>query len=133
MSDKDGKIITYDDGVNVMYVNGTYRGNDAIGKLMHDFCTPNADDMYYSEIAKRVRFHKQEDSGVGTVCRVWEQYGDERAAEAKKVGLKEGKNAGRKEMAANFLKDGTLSVQKIAEISGFSLEQLQEMADEISR
>ena len=53
VSDKDGKIITYDDGVNVMYVNGTYRGNDAIGKLMHDFCTPNADDMYYSEIAKR--------------------------------------------------------------------------------
>ena len=83
------------------------------------------------------------------MCRVWEQYGDERAAEAKKidilegrrvglkegklVGLKEGKNAGRKEMAANLLKDGTLSVQKIAEISGFSLEQLQEMADEMMR
>ena len=67
------------------------------------------------------------------MCRVWEQYGDERAAEAKKIGLKEGKNAGRKEMAANFLKDGTLSVQKIAEISGFSLEQLQEMADEMGR
>ena len=109
--------------------------------------------MYYSEIAKRVRFHKQEDSGVGTVCRVWEQYGDERAAEAKKIGILEGKKVGlkegkkvglkegklvglkegKKEMAANFLKDGTLSVQKIAEISGFSLEQLQKMADEISR
>ena len=105
--------------------------------------------MYYSEIAKRVRFHKQEDSGVGTVCRVWEQYGDERAAEGKKVGLKEGKkvgilegkkvglkegkNAGKKEMAANLLKDGTLSVQKIAEISGFSLEQLQEIVDEMGR
>ena len=49
------------------------------------------------------------------------------------VSLKEGKNADRKEMAANLLKDETLSVQKIAEISGFSLEQLQEMADEISR
>ena len=87
------------------------------------------------------------------MCRVWEQYGDERAAEAKKigiiegkkVGLKEGKKVGilegkkvglkegKKEMAANFLKDGTLSVQKIAEISGFSLEQLQEMADEMVR
>ena len=104
---------------------------------MHDFCTPNADDMYYSEIAKRVRFHKQEDSGVGTVCRVWEQYGDERAAEAKKIGILEGKKVGlkegKKEMAANFLKDGTLSVQKNAEISGFSLEQLQEMADEMMR
>ena len=109
--------------------------------------------MYYSEIAKRVRFHKQEDSGVGTVCRVWEQYGDERAAEAKKIGILEGKKVGlkegkkvglkegklvglkegKKEMAANFLKDGTLSVQKIAEISGFSLEQLQEMVDEMVR
>ena len=36
-------------------------------------------------------------------------------------------------MAARFLKDGTLSVQKIAEISGFSLEQVQKMAEEISR
>ena len=79
------------------------------------------------------------------MCRVWEQYGDERAAEAKKIGILEGKKVGilegkkvglkegKKEMAANFLKDGTLSVQKIAEISGFSLEQLQEMADEMMR
>ena len=101
--------------------------------------------MYYSEIANRVRFHKQEDSGVGTVCRVWEKYGDERAAEAKKIGILEGKRVGlkegkkvglkegKKEMAANFLKDGTLSVQKIAEISGFSLEQLQEIVDEMVR
>ena len=67
------------------------------------------------------------------MCRVWEQYGDERAAEAKKIGILEGKNVGlkegkraglkegKKEMAASLLKDGTLSVQKIAEISGFSL------------
>ena len=77
------------------------------------------------------------------MCRVWEQYGDERAAEAKKIGILEGKNVGleegkraglkegKKEMAGRFLKDGTLSVQKIAEISGFSLEQLQMMAENI--
>ena len=79
------------------------------------------------------------------MCRVWEQYGDERAAEAKKIGILEGKNVGlkegkraglkegKKEMAARFLKDGTLSVHKIADISGFSLEQVQKMAEEISR
>ena len=69
------------------------------------------------------------------MCRVWEQYGDERAAEAKKIGILEGKNVGlkegKKEMAARFLKDGTLSVQKIAEISGFSVEQLQMLAENI--
>ncbi len=82
-----------------------------------------------------MKFHKQEEQGVGKVCRVWEQYGDERAAEAKKIGILEGKNVGlkegKKEMAARFLKDGTLSVQKIAEISGFSLEQLQMLAENI--
>ena len=86
-----------------------------------------------------MKFHKQEEQGVGKVRRVWEQYGDERAAEAKKiginVGLKEGKRAGlkegKKEMAASLLKDGTLSVQKIAEISGFSVEQLQMLAENI--
>ena len=71
------------------------------------------------------------------MCRVWEQYGDERAAEAKKIGILEGKKVGlkegKKEMATNLLKDGTLSVQKIAEISGFSLEQLQEIVDEMVR
>ena len=71
------------------------------------------------------------------MCRVWEQYGDERAAEAKKIGIIEGKRVGlkegKKEMAANLLKDGTLSVQKISEISGFSLEQLQEIVDEMVR
>ena len=69
------------------------------------------------------------------MCRVWEQYGDERAAEAKKIGILEGKNVGlkegKKEMAASLLKDGTLSVQKIAEISGFSVEQLQMLAENI--
>ena len=69
------------------------------------------------------------------MCRVWEQYGDERAAEAKKIGILEGKNVGlkegKKDMAASLLKDGTLSVQKIAEISGFSVEQLQMLAENI--
>lgn len=140
VKDKDGNTIAYDDGINIMYVNGTYRGNDAIGKLMHDFCTPNADDMYYSEIANRVKFHKQESQGVGKVCRIWEEYGDERAAEAKqigilegkRVGLKEGENSGKQKMAIGLLKDGTLSVEKIAEISGFSLEQVREMAKNIT-
>ena len=82
-----------------------------------------------------MKFHKQESQGVGKVCRIWEQYGDERAAEAKKIGILEGKNVGlkegKKEMAASLLKDGTLSVQKIAEISGFSVEQLQMLAENI--
>jgi len=45
--------LPFEDGCNINYANGAYRGNDALGKLMHDFCTPNADEMNYSELAKR--------------------------------------------------------------------------------
>ena len=43
------------------------------------------------------------------MCRVWEQYGDERAAEAKKIGILEGKNVGLKEGKRAGLKEGKLA------------------------
>lgn len=30
---------------------------------MHDFSTPNADEMYYDELAEKVRYHKQDSEG----------------------------------------------------------------------
>ena len=52
---------------------------------MHDFCTPNADEMNYKELAEKVRYHKQETEGVRTMCRIVEEYGKERAEEARKI------------------------------------------------
>lgn len=119
-NDERGSSLPFDDGCNIIYVNGSYRGNDAIGKLMHDFCTPNADEMYYSELAERVRFHKQEEKGVKTMCRIFEEYGNERAVE------------GKIEVAENLLRDGSLSFEKIAELTGFSFKQIKYLAAKIA-
>lgn len=73
-----------------MYVNGDYRGDNSLGRLMHDFSTPDADEMYYTELARRVRFHKQDEKGVQTMCKIVEEYGDERAAEALQKGIELG-------------------------------------------
>jgi len=78
---------------------------------MHDFNTPNADEMNYSELADKVRYHKHrerprwrgkthevsfkrvsrramlEGEGETTMCRIVEEYGKERAAEAKAIGI----------------------------------------------
>ena len=89
VQDTDGKYLKYDDGCNIMYVNGDYRGNDPLGKLMHDFSTPNADEMYYSELAEKVRFHKQDSKGVQMASQIVEEYGDERAAEAFQQGTQQ--------------------------------------------
>ena len=35
-------------------MNGGYRGNDALGKLMCDFACKEAKDMHYAELARSV-------------------------------------------------------------------------------
>ena len=54
----EGKIL-FGDGSHILYVNGKYRGNDEIGKLMHDFSCSNPDDMNYEALAKKARYYKQ--------------------------------------------------------------------------
>ena len=90
IKDEEGNYLPFDDGCNIMYVNGDYRGDNPLGKLMHDFSTPDADKMYYDELARRVRFHKQDEKGVQTMCKIVEEYGDERAAEALQKGIEQG-------------------------------------------
>lgn len=107
-----------------MYVNGSYRGDDSIGKLMHDFCAVNADEMYYGELAEKVRFHKQETKGAQTMCRIFEEYGNERAAE--------GRAESKIELVENLLRDGTLPIEKIAKLSDVPLEQVKSIAEKIS-
>ena len=42
----------FQDQAHIIYVNGEYRGNDALGHLVHDFQTKNLDDYYYPELKK---------------------------------------------------------------------------------
>lgn len=69
----------FGDGNHIVYVNGSYEGENPIGKLMHDFRCYNADDMYYSELAKQVRFYKDTEKGRDIMCKIIEEYGDKRA------------------------------------------------------
>ncbi len=57
----------FDDGSHIIYVNGSYKGNDAVGKLMHDFGCKESKDMYYPELAKGVK-HFKEEEGVERLC-----------------------------------------------------------------
>ena len=98
-------------------MNGEYNGEDAIGWLMHDFRESDADKMHYAEIAKRVRFHKQENQEVTTVCRAFEEYGNERAAN----------------IAKKLIQKNVLSLEEIAETAELPLEQVKQLAEEIQK
>lgn len=71
---------------------------------MHDFSTPNADEMYYNELARKVRFHKQDEKGVQMASQIVEEYGDERAAEALQKGIELGEKKKAVEDAIKIIK-----------------------------
>ena len=104
---------------------------------MHDFCTPNADEMNYSELAEKVRYHKQETEGVRTMCRIVEEYVKERAAEARKIALVEGLKRGTQQTsianAKNLLQKSSLSPEMIADCCSLPLEQVLALKEELDR
>ena len=72
----------FDDGSHIVYVNGNYKGDDTVGRLMHDFGCKEAKDMYYPELAKGVK-HFKEEGGRERMCEAVEKYGDRRAESAR--------------------------------------------------
>lgn len=123
--------ISFDNGVHTIYVNGAYNGEDAIGWLMHDFRESNADKMHYAEIAERVRFHKHEDGEVSTVCRAFEEYGREKAEEARKEARAETRKEERTSFAKKLILKNKLPLEDIAEVANLPLEQVQQLAEQI--
>ena len=116
--------VLFGDGSHIIYVNGKYRGNDEIGKLMHDFLCTNPDEMYYEALAKKARYFKQDEKGVATMCKIMEDMRNEAAQKA------ELKNA--REIATRMIKKGKMSLEEIAEyIPLLSFEELKEIEAEV--
>ena len=105
----------FGDGSHILYVNGAYRDETPIGKLMHDFSCTVPDDMYYDELAERVRFFKESKEGVAIMCRAMEDMRNQTLRE------------GMIEVAKKLLTDGTLTLEKIAECVGLSLDEVKKI------
>lgn len=109
-----GKYIPVDDGAHTIYVNGAKQGNETeLEKLMHDFSCIRAEDMYYSQLAKKMRYLKEDEKGVESMCRVMEEMRDDV----------------RVENALEMIRDGQLSLEKIAQYAGLPLEKIRELAE----
>lgn len=95
--------VLFGDGSHILYVNGKYRGNDEIGKLMYDFSCTNPEDMNYEVLARKARYFKQDEKGVATMCKIME---DMRNEAVKKT---------TKDNARRLLKLGKIKVNEISE------------------
>ena len=112
----------FEDGEHILYVNGEYRGESNLGKLMHDFNCTRADDMNFELMADRTRYLKENPKGVSEMCRIMEDMRNE--------SLKEGIKEGAINTAKRMLADGMLTLEKIAEYAGLPLDEVKKLKAE---
>ena len=62
-------------GEHILYVNGEYRGESDLGKLMRDFNRTKADDMNFELMADRTRYLKENPKGVSKMCMIIPKFG----------------------------------------------------------
>ena len=112
---------SFDDAAHIIYVNGEYRGNDALGRLMQDFFCPDPAKMHYPELAKRVDFFKHESKGVNVMCEIMEKLQAE--------GRREGRLQATLDFVTNLLAM-KMPYSQIAQATNISVEEVEKIAKE---
>ena len=58
-------------------MNASYKGDDDIGRLMHDFLCSDPDDMYTQILADKARYLKTDPKEVDIMCKAMEDLREE--------------------------------------------------------
>ncbi len=114
--------VLFGDGSHIIYVNGKYRGDDEIGRLMHDFSCTEPDDMNFKELAERARYFKKDEKGVAAMCKMMEDMRNKAAREAE---LNKAKK-----MAVRMIRAGKMPLEEIADYTELSLDTIKELASQ---
>lgn len=105
----------FEDGAHIMYVNGAYRDETPIGKLMHDFACTDPANMYYGELAERVRFFKESKEGIAIMCKAMEDMRNQTVLESMKA------------VAHRMLAAGKYSLEEIASMTELPLDEVRKL------
>jgi len=81
---------------------------------MHDFDCSEASDMNFEPMAERTRYLKENPKGVQEMCKVMEDMREESL----------------KEVAKRMFEDRMLTLEKIAEYAGLSLDEVKKLKAE---
>ena len=111
----------FGDGSHILYVNAQIKDNTALGQLMHDFACTKAEEMHYPILAKRVRYFKEEQEGVATMSRIFEEIKREAAQEAARKTARE-KSI---QVARRMLRMGKYSYEEISAISDLTMDEVK--------
>ncbi|MBO4375371.1 MAG: PD-(D/E)XK nuclease family transposase [Lachnospiraceae bacterium] len=95
----------FNDGSHIIYVNGNYRGDDRIGRLMEDFSNKGTTGFNNPELEKGVRYFKKEE-GREKMCEAVERY----ATKQYKIGIEQGIEQGIERGIERGIEQKTLQV-----------------------
>ena len=112
---KSGK--RFGDGSHILYVNGSYRDDSPVGKLMHDFSCTDPSDMCYTVLADRARFFKESKEGNAIMSKILE--------DMRRQSYQEGIKA----VALRMLESQKLSLEEISALSGLSLDEVKKLSE----
>jgi hypothetical protein len=121
----------FGDGSHIIYVNGSYKGDDAIGKLVHDFRCRKADDMYYRQLADGVRYYKESEGGKEKMCEKVERYAEKKAEERARERAREVEMTSKADMVRNLMKNMQLTVNQAFDALGVSEDDRKLIAEKI--
>ena len=107
------------DGAHIIYVNGAYRDDSPIGKLMHDFSCSEPEDMYYKELAEQVKYYKENEKGVAAMSKIMEDFVEEL--------LEQEKKEDKVKYAIQLKKLGKLTNEEIALSLGMTIKEVEEV------
>lgn len=119
----------FDDGSYILYVNGEYRDDSDIGRLMHDSCCSNPEDMLIPELAARTKYLKTNEKEIILMCKQMEEIKREGFKEGESFGFATGIYQRNMELAVKMLNEGN-SIEKIASFLDASIEQVNKWISE---
>lgn len=127
------------DGGRIVFVNGEYRADDAIGRLMADMDQSDPERAFNEEVRESLTMLAGEE-GLKEMSDEMEKILDEVFREGEASGKAEGEKIGetrgeargesrmQREVAQRMLKIGTYSIEEISRITGLSADQVSEAA-----
>ena len=117
-----------DDGSNIIYVNGTYAGDDDLGKLLADFMQPDASKINFKELANGVRYFKEE-GGWENMCEAVEKYAEKKS----EIAEKRGAINSRAEDIISIMTNAKLSLNQALDMLGVKGEERSLITEEVKK
>ena len=133
------------DGSHIVYVSSSLADEETdLGRLMHDLRCSDPDKMHYNELRERVAYYKKEMEGIEDMSGKFEEIMQRKINEARteslkkgeanglQKGLQRGRSEGRQEVARSMVRDGSIPLSKIAEFSGLTLNEVENIRNSIN-